>query len=71
MKIWISDTNTPTHRLVRLNCEEHSDYKYIGDLNDEDLKLFLLEIQDDIDVEKNIKLIKYFGYLHLFVIYKK
>ena len=71
MKIWISDTQTPTHRLVKLNCEEHSDFVYLGDLDDEALKDFFLELQDDIDVEKNIKLIKYYGYLHLFIIFKK
>ena len=70
MKIWISDTQAPSHRLVKLHCEEHSDYKYLGDLNDEELKQFFLEVKDDIDVEKNIKLIKYYGYLHLFVIKK-
>ena len=71
MKIWISDTIAPSHRLVRLNCEEHSDYRYLGDLNDNELRDFFLELQDDMDVQKNIKLIKYYGYLHLFIIAKK
>lgn len=71
MKIWISDTQAKTHRLVKLNCEEHSDYSYFGDLNDSELREFFLDIQDDMDVDKNIKLIKYYGYLHLFVIAKK
>ena len=71
MKIWISDTKTPTHHLVRLHGEEHSDYKYLGDLNDEEIKNFLLEVQESIDVEKNLKLLKYYGYLHLFIIRKK
>ncbi|WP_455756820.1 hypothetical protein [Sulfurimonas sp.] len=70
MKIWISDTQTQTHRLVRLNCEEHSDYSYLGDLNDEELKEFFLSLEDNIDVDKNIKLIKYYGYLHIFTIHK-
>ena len=67
MKIWISDTQTPSHRLVRLNCEEHSGYIYLGDLNDNELSAFFLDLKDDIDVDKNIKLIKYYGYLHLFI----
>lgn len=71
MKIWISDTQTPSHRLVRLNCEEHSDYSYLGDFNDDELRAFFLEIKDDIDVDKNTKLLKYYGYLHLLVITKK
>ena len=53
MKIWMSDINTATYRLVKLNCEEHSDYRYIGEFNDEELKSFFLEIQDDMDIEKN------------------
>lgn len=71
MKIWISDTQTPSHRLIRLNCEEHSDYTYLGDLNDDAFRDFLLEVKADIDVEKNTKLLKYYGYLHLFIIAKK
>ena len=71
MKIWISDTLTSTHRLVKFNCEEHSGYDYLGDLDDKELEIFLLECKPDIDVEKNINLIKYYGYLHIFVIYKK
>lgn len=71
MKIWISDNQTPTHRLLKINCEEHSDYVYLGDLNDDELGAFLLEVQADMNVEKNVKLIKYYGYLHLFVIFKK
>ncbi len=67
MKIWISDTQASSHRLVRLNCEEHSDYKYLGDFNDNELSDFFLSLKDDIDVEKNIKLIKYYGYLHLLI----
>lgn len=71
MKIWISDTQTNTHRLVRFHCEEHSDYTYLGDLNDDELREFFLELQDTMDVDKNMKLIKYYGYLHLFIIAKK
>jgi len=70
MKIWMSDTKTPTHRIVRLNALEHSDYEYFGDLDDNELKKLLIEIKEDIDFEKNIKLFKYYGYLHIFVIYK-
>ena len=71
MKIWISDTKTPTHRLVRLNCEEHSDYVYLGDFNDDELEEFFLSVQESMDTQKNTKLLKYYGYLHLFVINKK
>ncbi|QOY52519.1 hypothetical protein [Candidatus Sulfurimonas baltica] len=71
MKIWISDTQTTSHRIVRLSSEEHSNHSYAGNFNDDELRGFFLEIQDDMDVDKNIKLIKYYGYLHLFIIAKK
>ncbi len=70
MKIWIQDNNTKTYRNIKLHCEAHSDYDYLGDFNDAEFKNFLLEVQPDIDVEKNLKLINYYGYLHLFVINK-
>jgi len=70
MKIWISDTQTKTYRNVKLNAEEHSDYLFLGDLDEVELRAYLLEIQKDIDIEKNIKLFQYYGYLHLFIIEK-
>jgi len=70
MKIWISDKQTPTHRLVKLNCSEHSDFKYLGELDDKQLIELLLEVQDSMDIDKNMKLIKYYGYLNVFVINK-
>ena len=70
MKIWIHDTKTPTHRLVKLNCEQHSDFSYAGNFTDDELELFLLNIDAKMNIKKNIKLIKYYGYLHLFVISK-
>lgn len=71
MKIWIADTQTPSHRLVKMNCEKHSDYNYLGDLDDVELEAFFLSVDKTMDVSKNMKLIKYYGYLHLFVINKK
>ncbi len=70
MKIWIQDDNQKTYRNIKLQCEPHSDYSYLGDLNDDEFRDFLVEVQTDIDVEKNVKLINYYGYLHLFVINK-
>jgi len=66
----MSDKQTPAYRNVKLNAEEHSDFTYLGDLDDAQLESYLVEIKEDIDIDKNIKLFKYYGYLHLFVIYK-
>jgi len=71
MKIWIQDTKSKTSRNVRLQREEHSGHNYLGDLDDDELREFFLDLQDDIDVEKNMKMLKYYGYLHLFIIPKK
>ncbi|WP_457745344.1 hypothetical protein [Sulfurimonas sp.] len=69
MKIWIIDTQTPTHRLVRVKCENQLGYEYLGDLNDNEIREFILSVKED-DVEKNMKLLHYYGYLHLFIIKK-
>ena len=71
MKIWISKTETPTYKLIKLNCEKHSNYEYLGDLNDKELKNFLEDAKSDIDAQKNIHLLHYFGYLHLFITSKR
>ena len=68
MKLWINDIETKTHRLIKLNMLEHSDYKYLGEFNDMSLEKFFLEVQSDMDVQKNIKLLNYYGYLNLFII---
>ena len=65
MKIWILQTDTPTHNIVRLNCEDHSDMEYLGEFEDEAFIEYLQTLQSDIDTQKNLKLIKYYGYLHL------
>ena len=70
MKIWISDINSATHRIIKLNCETHSDFQYLGDLDDAELKDFFISLDGDVDIEKNTKLLKYYGYLHLFIIKK-
>ncbi len=68
MKLWIADTNLPTHRLVKLNSEPHSDYVYAGEFDDDKLKDFFLELDPKMNLEKNMQLIKYYGYLHLFIV---
>ena len=67
MQIWVSDTQTSSHRLVTLHCEAHSDYHYLGDLDTQQLQAYLLEIDPLIDIVKNQKLLNYYGYLHLLV----
>lgn len=71
MKLWISEEKTATYRLVRFNAEQHSELDYLGDLNDEEIKTLFKEIKPDLDLEENLKMLKYFGYLHLFVSTKK
>ena len=69
MKIWKEESNSPTHKLVKLNCEQHSNFTYAGDFDDDSLAEFLQELNPKIALEKNIKLLKYYGYLHLFIIH--
>jgi hypothetical protein len=70
VKIWIQITKGSNYKNIKLHCEEHSSYEYLGDLNDAELRDFLTQQKSDIDVDKNINLLKYFGYLHLFIINK-
>jgi len=71
MKLWILDENTDTHRIVRFSTETHSELSYFGDLDDEEIKNFIKEINPKLDFEHQLKLLKYFGYLHMFVGKKK
>jgi hypothetical protein len=71
MKIWIQEEKTATHHIAHLNLEHHGNFEYLGDLNEEEQHALLTKIKPDIDLEKNLKMLKYFGYLHLFVIQKK
>ncbi len=67
MKLWISDKEVQTHRLVRFSIDENKGYRYLGDLSDNEIKACLNEIKNDLDLDKNLDKIKYFGYLHLFM----
>lgn len=70
MRLWISDEKAPSHRLVRFYGEQHSGYAYLGDLDDAQIKALFKEIKPDLDLDKNLETLKYFGYLNLFVIAK-
>lgn len=67
MKIWMHDINTPTYRIIKLNCEAHSDFSYLGDLNDSEIETFFTKVSKKIDIENNLKKLHYYGYLHLFI----
>jgi len=69
MKLWMTDKQTPTHRLVRINCEEQLGYQYLGDLSESEIRELLRSMKEE-DVEKNMKLLQYYGYLHIFIIQK-
>ena len=66
MKIWTQDLSTATHIIMKLNCEKHSDSVYLGDLSDTEIQEYFKQLSSKIDTQKNIKLLRYYGYLHLF-----
>ncbi len=66
MKLWIKDTSTPTHHIIYFTKERSENTEYFIDLDDEGLKTYFSTLSPKIDVEKNLKLIHYFGYLHIF-----
>jgi len=67
MEIWMKETKTKTHHIINFHREEHSDCKYLGKFDDIEFKNYLLKIDQNIDSEKNLNLLKYYGYLHLFI----
>jgi len=66
MKLWIKDTSTPTHHIIYYTKESSENTKYFKDFDDDEFKAYLTTLSTKIDVEKNLKLINYFGYLHIF-----
>jgi len=66
MKIWLKNTSTPTHHIIYYTNEDAQDTSYLGEFDDESFKAYLHTLSPKIDAEKNVKLIRYFGYLHIF-----
>ena len=66
MKLWIKDTSTATHHIIYFTGENSQGTEYLGDLDDDAFKAFLTALSTKIDIEKNLKLSHYFGYLHIF-----
>ena len=66
MKLWIKDTSTATHHIIYFTKESSENTQYFKDFNDDEFKTYLSTLSPKIDVEKNLKLINYFGYLHIF-----
>ena len=66
MKLWIKDTSTATHHILYFTKESSENTKYFKELDDDGFKHYLTTLSPKIDVEKNLKLIHYFGYLHIF-----
>jgi len=66
MKLWIKDTSTDSHHIIYFTKESSENTAYFKDLDDDGFKNYLTTLSPSIDTEKNLKLIHYFGYLHIF-----
>jgi len=66
MKLWIKDTSTENHHIIYYTKESSENTAYFKDLDDDGFKAYLTTLSSKIDVEKNLKLLNYFGYLHIF-----
>jgi len=66
MKLWIKDTSTASHHILYYTKENSENTEYVKQFDDEAFKTYLATLSPTIDVEKNLKLIHYFGYLHIF-----
>jgi len=66
MKLWIRDTSTPSHHIIYLTGEDAQDTTFLDDFSDESFLRYIESISPLIDAQKHLKLIRYFGYLHIF-----
>jgi hypothetical protein len=66
MKLWIKNTSTKTHHILYFTKEDAQDAEYLGDFDDNTFSAYLESLSPSLDLEKNLKLIHYFGYLHIF-----
>jgi len=66
MKLWIKDTSTPSHHIIYFTTESSENVQFFSDLDEDGFKAYLRSLSPKIDVEKHLKLINYFGYLHIF-----
>jgi len=66
MKLWIKDTSTQSHHIIYFTKESSESTVYFKDFDDDEFKAYLSSLSVKIDVEKHLKLINYFGYLHIF-----
>jgi len=66
MKLWIKDTSTQSHHIIYFTKESSENTRFFRELDDDSFKTYLTTLSPTIDVEKQLKLIHYFGYLHIF-----
>ena len=66
MKLWIKNTSTPSHHIIYFTTEASENVQFFKDVDENGFKDYLKSLSSEIDVEKHLKLINYFGYLHIF-----
>lgn len=66
MKIWIENKSTPTHHIIYLSREGREGASFLGEYDDNEIRGYFGSISTTVNVEKNLKLLHYFGYLHIF-----
>jgi len=71
MTIWKYEEQKPTHRLVKLYREDHGEGKYLGDLEEEEVKNLILEIKPKINIAQAFGTLSYFGMLPILVTFGK
>ena len=66
MKLWIKDTSTTTHHILYFTTEDSENVRFFKEFDEDAFKAYLKSLSETIDFEKQMKLINYFGYLHVF-----
>ena len=66
MKLWHKNTSTETHHIIYFTTESAENTSYLGEFDEASFGAYLTKLSPSIDTAKNLKLITYFGYLHIF-----
>ena len=70
MKIWKYEESKPTYSLVKFYKEDHGEGKYMGDLDEKEIREMILTIKPDIKIDQAFGTLNYFGMLPLLVTQK-
>jgi hypothetical protein len=70
MRIWKYSEEKSTHLLVKLYKEDHGEGEFLGDLDEDKIRMMILEIKSDININQAFGTLEYFGMLPILIVKK-